>query len=191
MELSHALIVLLCFSMDGFVTMLKKGSSLKELPVRKGLVYSLIFSAVNGAAILAGYLLAQLFRGLLPRRAEIVTAILIVFAIGLFFTTRAIHARWEEERLDRNFNEACCLRLAVRCAPGTVLIGVGCFLMGFPLGAMVLMAMAITFVFILISLYTGYHLGSPLSRMAAVISGSMMMLYSCYLMAVYVIGPRF
>ena len=191
MELSHALIVLLCFSLDGFVVMLKKGASLRELPIRSGLVYSAIFSLVNTGALAAGYLFALLFREFMSRRVEVLTAILIVFALGVFFTTRAIHSHWEEERLDRNFNEMNCLRLALRCAGGTVLIGIGCFLIGLPFLPVLLMTAGITFVFILLALYLGYNLGSPMARTVSILNGILMMLFSFYLLSVYVIGPRF
>ncbi len=191
MKLSHALIVMLCFSLDGFVVMLKKGSSLRELPFRKSLTYSLIFALVNAVSLTGGYILALLFREFLPRRAEILTAILIVFAIGVFFTTRAVHSRFEEERLDRDFNENHCLKLALRCAPGTVLIGIGCFLLGLHLAPAVLMAAAVTFAFILTAQYLGYHLGSVFARAVGIGNGVLMMLYSFYLLSVYAAGPLF
>ncbi len=190
MKLSHALIVLLCFSLDGFVVMLRKGASLRELPLRKGAVYALIFALVDGAALTAGFLISLILRGLLSDRVEMVTAILIVFAVGVYIATRAIYDVRHEERLDRNFNEQNCMRLAVRTSIPVLLIGSGCFLLGFPLGPVLIMFMAIIFISILAALYIGYNQGSRFGNAVGILSGCLMMIFSVYLMYVYVLVPR-
>lgn len=190
MKLTHALIVLLCLSLDGFVVMLKKGASLRELPLRKGITYALIFAGVNCAATALGYLLGIIFQGLLSPQAETLTAILIVFAIGIFFLTRAVHAVHTEERLDKSFNEKNCLRLALRTSPGSVLVGIGCYLLGFPFLPVILMVLGITFFFILAAMYIGYHEGSKLAGCVEIADGCLMVVYSVYLLSVYVLGPK-
>jgi hypothetical protein len=72
-----------------------------------------------------------------------------------------------------------------------VLIGIGCFLIGLPFLPVLLMTAGITFVFILLALYLGYNLGSPMARTVSILNGTLMMLFSFYLLSVYVIGPRF
>ncbi|MBQ9327110.1 MAG: manganese efflux pump [Solobacterium sp.] len=191
MKLIHVLLLFLSFSLDGFVVMLIKGASLRELTLRKSIIYSLLCAAVSGLSVIVGYLLSVIFRELMIRRTEILTACMIVFALGIYIITRSFFSRKAEEKLDRDFNEINCLRLAVRSSVPTLLIGSGCFLIGISLSIGVITMMSITFICTLAALQVGYHQGPILARVVGISSGALMILFSIYLLNIYVIVPKF
>ncbi|MBR2677763.1 MAG: manganese efflux pump [Solobacterium sp.] len=189
MYLLHALMIFLGLTFSGFVVMMNKGATLGNLTPAKALLFSLITSAVNVLAVLAGYALSIMCKGMLSEKAEIITAYVILFCIGIFLTVRAWHTRNTEEKLDRSFDMKQCFLLALRYSYGIVLVGAGCFLLGIDLMKVIVIVALMTFISVLAALYVGYYFGSGFSRTVGMSGGILMILFTVIRFAEY-LGTR-
>jgi putative Mn2+ efflux pump MntP len=189
MYLLHALMIFLGLTFSGFVVMMNKGATLGNLTPVKALLFSLITSAVNVLAVLAGYAFSVMCKGVLTEKAEIITAYVILFCIGIFLTVRAWHTRNTEEKLDRSFDMKQCFRLALKHSYGVVLVGAGCFLLGFDLMKVIVIVALMTLISVLAALYVGYHFGSGFSRTVGMRGGILMILFTVIRFAEY-LGTR-
>ncbi len=185
MELIHALLIFLGLSLDSFVIMMNKGSVVRDLTLKKSVQYALIHVAANLAAVLLGYGISSLLKGIMPGRIQIFTACLIIFGMGVFLATRAWKYRNAEEKLDRNFNWKRCFVLAAGTSIDTLFLAAGFSFYGIPLGQSLLLAGAVTFVTILAALRIGYRWGSGYSRPLAMAGGILMVSFSIYLLSLF------
>lgn len=185
MEPIHALLIFLGLSLDSFVIMMNKGSVVRDLTVKKSVIYTLIHVFTNLLAVLLGYGISSLFKGIMPARIQMFTACLIIFGMGVFLATRAWKYRNAEEKLDRSFNWKRCLLLAAGTSIDTLFLGAGFSFYGVPLGTSLLLASAVTFVTILAALRIGYRWGSGYSRPVAMAGGILMIGFSIYLLSLF------
>lgn len=178
MQLIHVVMVFLGLTFSGFVVIMNKGATLEKLSAGKAAGYALICTAVNSLALLAGYGISVIFRGLLPAKTEIITAYLILFFIGIFMTVRAYHTRNTEEKADRSFDNRQCFLLAVRFSYGIVLVGAGCFLLGIEFPAALLIVAVLTLINVFVALYVGYYFGPGFSRTVGMSGGILMVVFT-------------
>ena len=183
MELIHAVLIFLGLSLDSFVIMMNKGATVRDLSLRKSVLYALIHVCTNILAVILGYGISFLLKGIMPARIQVFTACLIIFGMGVFLATRAWKYRNAEERLDRNFDWKRCLVLAAGTSIDTLFLAAGFSFYGIPLAESVLLAGSVTFITILTALRIGYIWGSGYSRPVAMAGGVLMAGFSVYLLS--------
>ena len=180
-----ALLIFIGLTLDSFVLMMNKGARVRDLGLPKTLAYTLIFTVINLLAVLLGYGISSVFKGIMPLRIQALTACLIIFGMGIFVATRAWKYRDTEEKLDRSFDYAKCAVLAGWTSIDTLLIG-ACFrFYDISLGFSLLLAGAVTFLSTFLSLRIGYRYGSRFSRPVAMAGGVMMVGFSIYLLTLF------
>ena len=178
MQTLHVLMVFLGLTFTGFVMMMNKGATLENLSGQKTLVYSLIVTAVNTAAMLIGYGISMLCRGFLSSSTMIIIAYLILFFIGIYLTIRAYHIRDTEEKADRTFNNRRCFKLALRFSYGVILVGAGCFMLGIDPAMAVGVVAAMTLLSSFAALSIGYQFGPRFSRTVGTTGGILMIVFT-------------
>lgn len=178
MQVLHVLMVFLGLTFSGFVVIMNKGATLDHLTAGKAFSYALICTAVNCLALLAGYGISVVCKGLLPAKAEIICAYLILFLIGIFLTVRAYHTRNIEEKADRTFDNKQCFLLALRFSFGIVLVGAGCFLLGIDFPVALLIVAVLTLINVPVALYVGYFFGPGFSRTVGMSGGILMVAFT-------------
>ena len=185
MEFIHALLIFLGLSLDSFVIMMNKGATVRDLTMKKSVIYALIHVFTNLLAVLLGYGISSLLKGIMPARIQIFTACLIIFGMGVFLATRAWKYRDAEEKLDRDFDWQRCLYLAAGTSIDTLFLGGGFSFCGLPLSQSLLLAGAVTFISILAALRIGYRFGSGYSRPVAMAGGVLLAGFSIYLLSMF------
>lgn len=185
MELIHALLIFLGLSLDSFVIMMNKGSVVRDLSLRKSVQYALIHVVTNLAAVLLGYGISSLLKGIMPARIRGFSACLIIFGMGVFLATRAWKYRNAEEKLDKSFDWKRCFALAAGTSIDTLFLAAGFSFYGVPLYVSLLLAGTVTFVTILAALRIGYRWGSGYSRPVAMAGGILMIGFSVYLFSLF------
>lgn len=183
----QAVLLFIGLSLDSFVVMMNKAATLRNLTFRKSLLFSLIFSLMNAVAVLCGYGLSSIFMRMKNDRVEMAVACLIVFAIGIFLTTRSYRLKDIEEKCDPDFGYRECFRLAAGTSIDTLFLATSFSFLDISLSAGLCYAFLVTFVTILVALYVGYSLGSRYSRTLGMSGGALMIILSIYLMSVYVL----
>ncbi|MBP3868814.1 MAG: manganese efflux pump [Solobacterium sp.] len=185
MQVLHVLMVFLGLTFSGFVVIMNKGATLDHLTAGKAAVYALICTAVNCLALLAGYGISVVCRGLLSTKAEIIFAYLLLFFIGIFLTVRAYHTRNIEEKVDRSFDNKQCFVLAMRFSYGIVLVGAGCFMLGIDFPIALLIVAVLTLINVFAALYVGYYFGPGFSRTVGMSGGMLMVVFTVIRFAEY------
>lgn len=181
----QAVLLFIGLSLDSFVVMMNKAATLRNLTFRKSILFSLIFSLTNAVAVLCGYGISDIFMGMMNDRVEFAVACLIVFAIGIFITTRSYRLTDAEEKCDPDFGALQCFRLAAGTSIDTLFLAAGFSFLDISLYAGLCYAFSVSFVTILVALYVGYSLGSRFSKILGMSGGSLMIILSIYLMSMY------
>lgn len=177
----NALLIVIGLSLDGFVVMMDKGATIRNLDLKKSVSYAAIFGVISIMAVVCGYGICACFKSILPEAIEVMIACLLIFAIGMLITVRAFKNKALEERLDDSFDVKKCVRIAAVTNIDMLLIGTSFSFFGITLWESIALAGIITFVMILIALKLGYSQGSHYHRAMAMIGGMLMMAFSVYL----------
>jgi len=182
-----AALIFLGLSLDSFVVMMNKGATIRDLSFGKTLAYALIHVVMNLAAVLVGYGISYGLKGIMSVHIQALTGCLIIFGMGVFLATRAWKYRDTEEKLDRDFDYGKCAVLAAWTCIDTLFIG-ACFCFnGVSLGVSLLLAGVITFLTIFLAMRIGYRWGSGYSRPVAMTGGILMIIFSIYLLSVFLL----
>lgn len=152
-------LIILGLALDDFIVMMGKGATLKDLTVGDCLKYSVIYGVVNVLAVSVGYLCAYLFKNLLNARLNSMIAVLILFAIGVYFLAKSLRMQKIEERLDLSFNSRKCLRLALLTCLGTVFMSITAGLIKMAFLHVALWAFGICTGCVYLALNVGYRYG--------------------------------
>ena len=178
MQEVFAMMIFVGLSFSGFVTLMNKGATLREMTFQKILNYALIVTVVNVTAVLAGYGISVIFEGLLSEGVKITAAYLVLFFLGIFFTVGGFFRRNAEEKLDKDFDNYECFRLALRFSWAFLLVGAGCFMIGVHVIPCLLVTGILSMAFSLGALQTGYTQGPGFSRIVSISGGVLMIVFT-------------
>ena len=186
MRTFQVLLFFIGLSLDGFVLMMNKGATVRNLSVRRGLLYALIFACIGAAAVALGYVFSLLFVGDMGQKLRVELGCLLLFAIGMYMIMHAWHYRRQEERLDKDFGVRQCVHLALFSSIDLLFLAVAFSLFSISFVKGVCMAFVVSFVTIVVALYIGYTRGSAYTRVVGMSGGALMICLALYLQAVYV-----
>lgn len=187
MTFFHALLIFLGLSLDSFVLMMNKAATIREVTWKKTLGFSLIYAVVDVCAVLAGYGVSMMFKGQLAKKYSMAIACLIIFAIGIYLCIKGYQFKDMEEKLDPDFGFSQCLRMAVETTMDTLFLGVCFSLMGITLLQGVELSFLVSFITIFAAISIGYTQGSRFSKAFGLSGGILMIIFSLYLLVVYVV----
>lgn len=186
MGLFQALLIIIGLSLDSFVLMMNKGAVVRNLTIRKSLIYALIFSITDVVAVCIGYGISYFRKGIMSDSFEASIACLIILSMGIFLITSAYKKTNIVERLDKYFNEKNCFRLALGTSIDTLFLSVGFSFLGISLARGVYLTFIVTFISVLAALRVGYTEGSVYTRAVGMSGGALMIILSLYLYVVKV-----
>lgn len=187
MTFFHALLIFLGLSLDSFVLMMNKAATIRNLTLTRSLLYTLIYACVDVVALLCGYGISMMFKDSLKPKGSMVISCLIIFAIGIYLCAKSWHSNDLEERLDPNFGLRECLKLAFETTLDTLFLGVCFSLLEIGIGRGVMLAFIVSFITIFVAMYIGYRQGSRYSKVFGMSGGILMIIFSLYLLVVYVV----
>lgn len=180
------ILIFLGLSIDGFIVMMNKGAQLRNLNIKKMLLYALEFASIATCMFMIGFVSSKPFiMNITKARVEITIASLIVLLIGALIITKSFMNKGFEEKLDENFNGKVLARMALVTSIDTFFVGAA---YGF-LAVQTINAVVISFVITLISVFSalliGYNLGAKHQRIVGMIGGALMVFFGIYLITVY------
>ncbi len=180
--------IFLGLSLDSFIAMMQKGASLKELPFKKLLLYTFLFTVIHMTALAAGYLVSLIFDGLLPDgKVQMSIAALLCFSVGNYILVRTFLQKEFVEKLDRNFNIRSLARLAAITSVTTFVTGIGFSLFGIGFLQALWRAFAVSFVAVAIGLNIGYSMGAGYQKVLGISGGILMIVFSAWLLVKFVL----
>ena len=155
-----ALLILIGLSLDGFIAMMQTGATLRDCSLGKRAWYALIYAGVGACAVFVGYILAAMFKNIMNAPAEMATASLIIFFLGLTVIFKSVH--------------------------GSGLMA-GFSFMGLYLSYAMISVLVISFLTVFIALTIGYNLGASYQKPVGISGGTLMIFFSIWILANYVI----
>lgn len=180
--------IFLGLSLDSFVAMMQKGASLKELPLKKTLIYTFLFTLIHTAALAFGYLLSHVFEGLLPDgKVQMSIAGLLCFSVGNYILIRTLLQKAFVEKLDRHFDVKSLARLAVFTSVTTVIVGAGLCLFGVDMFQALWRAFVVSFLAVAIALNIGYSKGAGYQKVLGITGSILMIVFSIWLLAKFIL----
>lgn len=184
----HQILIFLGLSIDGFVVMMNKGAQLRNLNLKKMLLYSLEFAVVATAMFMLGYLVSEPFVISIERaRIEIMIASCIVFFVGTLLIVKSKMNKGFEEKLDDKFDGKTLFKLALYTSIDTFFVGAAYGFLSFSAINAVAISFSITFLTVLCALIIGYNLGAKYQRIAGMIGGALLVFFGIFLMTVYIV----
>lgn len=188
MRLFHALLIIIGLSLDSFFLMMNKGAVVRNLTIRKSLNYALIFSVTDVCAMLIGYAVSYALKGIIADYVEVTIACLIILSMGIFLITSGYKKTNIVEKLDKDFNEKGCFRMALGTSIDTLFLSVGFAFLGISLAWGVGLTFIVTFTSVLAALRIGYTEGSAFTtegsaftKAVGMSGGALMIILSLYL----------
>ncbi len=177
-------------SLDSFIVMMQKGAQMRTLNGSKLLRYTLLYAAVTGGMFLLGYGGGHLIEKLLPGSARInyTIAALIVFFVGVFQITKSFMKNVFVEKADDSFDYKQLFRQALYTSIDVFFVGAAFRFASYPIGWTILTAFLISFAAVFVAFLIGYNLGAGYQKQVGVIGGILMVFFSIYMIAVYVLG---
>lgn len=175
------LLIFFGLSLDGFIVMMQKGATVRDLSEKNKIIYSLAYMAVNLITLAVGYGLAVTFDGVLPDgTAQIAIASMLIMAAGIYIAVKSFLNRPFIEKLDSNFNIYTLIPLAFFTNIKTMIVGIGFALLGVSLKSVILPAAAVTFLMSYTALSFGYSHGAAEQRLIGIAGGTLMVILSAY-----------
>lgn len=177
-------------SLDSFIVMMQKGAQMRTLNAGKLLRYTLLYAAVTAGMYLLGFGGGHLVEQLLPGSAKInyTIASLIVFFVGVFQITKSSMKDAFVERVDDSFDYKQLFLQALYTSIDVFFVGAAFSFASYPVEWTFLTAFLISFASVFASLLIGYNLGAGYQKQVGVIGGVLMVFFSIYMIAVYVLG---
>ena len=184
----QAVLVFAGLSLDSFIVMMQKGAQIRNLTMKKLLLYTLVFAAVTVGMLMAGYGISLLLQNLiLSREVEITIAALIIFFVGVFQITKSFMKKGFEEKLDDSFGYHELIRQALYTSIDVFFVGAAVSFGGYNPWWILLWGFVISFAAVFLALIIGYNLGAGFQRAVGIIGGVLMVFFSIYMLAVYVL----
>lgn len=157
------LLIIIGVSLDLFATMECQGALVSKVNKKQLSLICLIVSAVQLLALFAGYFLSDFLyeKNLLSNEAilgEIVASFIFV-GLGIRLIAKAIKNEHINEKLEQRQDYKRFLKMAFITAIYTILVGVAFGILGTNFIMVFVMIGAITAIFIVTGMYTGYRFG--------------------------------
>ncbi len=181
----QAVFIFIGLSLDSFVLMMKKGSTLKSLTMSDACRYAGVFSLSNTAALITGYMLAFAAENKIPEYMKITLACQIILIAGLILIVRMMKIKPTEEKLDRDFTMKKCLGISTITSIDTFTVGAALNLFDISLSTGIILSMIIPFILVNIGTRIGYKYGTVAEKPIGVSGGFLMVGLSGYLMMIY------
>lgn len=185
--MTKALLILIGLSLDGFIAMMQTGATLRDCSLGKRAWYALIYAGVGACAVFVGYILAAMFKNIMNVPAEMATASLIIFFLGLTVIFKSVHGSGYVEKLDPDFNGKKMARLSALTNIDTMVLMAGFSFMGLYLSYAMISVLVISFLTVFIALTIGYNLGASYQKPVGISGGMLMIFFSIWILANYVI----
>ncbi len=182
-----ALIIILGLSLDGFVSMMQTGATVRNLTWKKRFAYAGIYSLIGVISALIGFGCASIAKDYLTEHYELTFAALIIFSLGVVLMTRSYKNVGYEEKLDKSFNIKKLARLALITNIDTFALAAGFSFMNLPLVLVVLAIGVLNYALVLIALTVGYNLGADHQRIIGMSGGALMIIFSVWILINYVL----
>jgi putative Mn2+ efflux pump MntP len=187
MRVFQAVLVFIGLALDSFVLMMNQGARLPKLKIRDAVQYAGVYAATSVGAVLLGYALSFILKNMMGDRAEVFVACIAIFTIGCYIMIKSWRLQAVVERIDKDFCLKRCFHLAAATSLDTLFLGVCFSFLGITLFWAVLLSAIVTFLSILVAVIIGYNIGSGYTRVVGMSGGSLMVIFSLYLLAVYVV----
>lgn len=178
MENYYIYLIFLGLCLDGFIVMMKKGATIKDLSFAKMLIYSLIFSVVSILAVILGYMCATIFVNTPIKNLNELASVLVLFGLGIIFVARALFNQGFLETLDNSFTLSKCWSLALLSNIDTLLVGFSLSLIDVNILLQIILSLIFSFISVFTSLKIGYTYGLRFSRFIQTVGGVILTILS-------------
>lgn len=184
----QANLIFLGLSLDSFVVMMQKGAVIKNLTLKKLLLYTLVYALTNMGMLMAGFGISSILRLAIDSpRFQITIAALIIFFVGVFLLTKSNMQKQFVEHVDPDFDVKAVFKLALYTSIDTFFVGAGFSLLGIQWFSALLLSFCVSFIAVFIALLIGYNEGAKYQRIVGMIGGALMIFFSIYILLIYVL----
>lgn len=187
MKMFQFILIILGFSLDSFIAIMKKGATIKEISWKESIIYSLIYTFFALLFVWSGYGIAEIGQEYLSQKIEFLLAAMILFIVGNYFLYKLFAEGVFHEKLDQYFSYKNSLKQACLTNFDLLFFGCGLGLMGASFLDTTTLVTITTIISANIALKIGNHFGVKGSKIMGLISVLLLFIFAIYILARFVV----